>query len=53
MLFRSKDQQRLMKLGADKLRKFSNFVAEAPVAGQLLMELMSNEIGRASCRERV
>tara|TARA_Y100000389_G_scaffold204517_1_gene257607 strand:- start:7264 stop:14187 length:6924 start_codon:yes stop_codon:yes gene_type:complete len=37
-----KDQQRLMKLGGDKLRKFSNFVAEAPVAGQLLMELMSN-----------
>ena len=37
-----KDQQRLMKLGADKLKKFSNFVAEAPIAGQLLMELMSN-----------
>ena len=37
-----KDQQRLMKLGRDKLRKFSNFVAEAPIAGQLLMELMSN-----------
>ena len=36
-----KDQTRLMQLGTDKLAKFARFVAEAPIPGRILQDLMS------------